>query len=501
MHKQKLNLLSQKLLLIVITGIVLSSCINNQKVSEKSKQIDDLVNYCYENNMFNGAILVTHNGNLLYKNALGIEDFTTGKKLSPISVFNIGSVSKQFTAMAVLILKEQGKLTLDDKISNYFPELPNSDKISIRNLLTHTSGYPDYTRGFSRFRVPGRPGDFIDDISDSDVFDFLVEMDSVNFEPGENCSYSNSGYVILSMIVAKASGVPFHQFMATNVFKPLEMTNSLVWNNTKPVLQNKTIGYNEYGDMDDYNILTSGPGGIYTTVEDLFKYDKALYSEILITNESLEEAFTPSKLNNGSDTKLRLSSSSTYGFGWILKRDSINNIVFHDGGFNGYSAYLYRDLNTKDAIILLSNKGTNGPLYPIQEAILKILNNEPYNLPKIPISIKLKSLIDSMGIERAYSHFQEVKRSNELSYNFNINQLNGLGYYYINKQKLEEAKAVFKLNAELYPDDANVYDSYAETFMHSGDNKNAIIFYKKSLELSPENTNAIEMLKRIENEK
>ena len=180
--------------------------------------------------MFNGAVLVAHNGTIIYENALESEDFTTGEKLSPISVFSIGSVTKQFTAMAILILKEQGKLTLDD-------------------------------------------------ISNPDVFNFLIEMDSVSFESGEKCSYTNNGYVILSMIIEKVSGVPFYQFMATNIFEPLEMNNTLVWNNTKPKIQNKTIGYNEYGDLDGSNILTAGDGGIYSTIEDLFKFDQALYSK------------------------------------------------------------------------------------------------------------------------------------------------------------------------------------------------------------------------------
>ena len=152
----------------------------------------------------------------------------------------------------------------------------------------------------------------------------------------------------------------------------------------------------------------------------------------------------------------------------------------------------------KYTIIVLSNKGAtnrNHSNYSIREKI-KIMKNNHFHIPLIPISIKLKSLIDSIGIESAYSHFQETKLSNESNFNLNVNQLNRLGYYYINNQKLDEAKAVFKMNIELYPDNANVYDSYAESLMISGDYENAIIFYKKSLELNLNNENAKRNVKK-----
>ena len=500
-----MNLFIKNLILVALVASFQSACNNKdiEKENNKSGKIEALIKYHYERDGFNGAVLVAQNEQVIYKNALGYENFEDQKKLSTNSVFNIGSVTKQFTAMAIMILKEQGKLSYDDSFSRFYPEFHNAQNFTLRHLLSHTAGVPNYTISsrFPEFRVPGRPGDFLDDITDQDIFDFFKDSDSFDFEAGERCSYSNTGYVLLSLVVENVSGIPFHQFLEKNIFTPLEMNNTLVWNDTKPEIPNKTTGYNEYGDKDDYNILTGGPGGIYTTVEDLFKWDQALYSEKLVTKETLNEALTPGKLKDGSIIKLRPESTSSYGFGWLIQKDSVNNIVSHDGGFNGFSAILYRDLKNKNTIILLSNKGTNGPLYPIQENIIKILNCEEYINTLMPIRVKFKSMIDSMGIMEAIKQFNKIRSLPNSGYSFDVNQLNALGYNYLNNQDIEKSLAIFKLNTELFPNDANVFDSYAESLMISGDYQDAILFYKKSLELNPNNENAKNMLAKIENEK
>jgi CubicO group peptidase (beta-lactamase class C family) len=501
--KKLFNLINFFPVLLVIIGVLFVSCGNKQDLNDKNKKLEDLFNYYYENGLFNGAVLIAYEEKVIYKKALGYANFETNTKLSINSVFNIGSVTKQFTSMAIMILKESGKLSFDDKFSTFFPDFPKANKFTIRQLLTHTAGIPNFTvsRRFPEFRVPGRPGDFIDGISQQDVHDFLVELDSLDFEPGERYAYSNSGYVLLSLVVEKVSGIPFRQFLKENIFIPLKMSNSLVWDNSKPEINGKAIGYNDYGDKDDNNLLTAGDGGVYSTIEDMYKWDIGLFENKLVSKETFSEAVEIPHLNNDSPSRVQTDSTWNYGFGWLFRINDKDSIIWHDGGLNGCSAIFYRDLNKRFTIILLSNKGSNGPLYPIHENILNILNHEHFTFTKIPISIKLKSLIDSLGIESAVSKFNEIKLQNETSYNSDVNQLNRLGYYYINKQKLEEAKFVFQLNMNMYPNDANVYDSYAESLMLSGDNENSIKYYKKSLELNPNNENAINMLKRIENEK
>jgi CubicO group peptidase (beta-lactamase class C family) len=476
--------------LLVMLSMLSQSCATG---SEASK-IDELLTYCYENDIINGTVLVAREGEVVYKKAFGYENFNNMEALTPVSAFSIGSVSKTFTSMAVMILKEENKLQFDDKLADYFPEFPYANQITIRHLLNHQSGIPRYIN-FGRFRVKGRPGDFIDDITNEDVFEFLVQLDSLSFTPGEKYSYTNSGYVLLAMIVEKVSGQPFYTFMKENIFDPLDLKHTLVWNATKPEIPNKTTGYDPFGEKDDYNILTYGDGGIYSTVEDLYKWDRGLYTEKIISQETLKEAFTPPTLNDGT-TQVSASGSS-YGFGWIIKRDSVHNVVFHDGGFNGFNAIFYRELDRKEVIIFLTNKGTPWQLYPIHEAVIDILDGESYEFPPIPIAITVKPLIDEQGITESTHRYHELREAHPARYDFSERQLNSLGYYYLEKQKFSEAKVLFQLNIDMYPHSANVYDSYGEACMLNGDYDEAIRNYERSLELDPENTNAVDMLKRI----
>lgn len=484
--------------LIVLFTLTFFSCKQNKK--SKAQKIDGLIKFCYENDLFNGAVLIAHHGKVIYKNALGYANLKTKKKLNLDSLFNIGSITKQFTSMAIMILKEHNKLAYDNKLSDFFPDIPKADQITIKHLLTHTSGIPKWTN-VQRFRVKGRPGDFIDDITNEDVFEYLTELDSLDFKPGEKYSYSNSGYILLAMIVEKVSKIPFHEFMKKNIFEPLDMKDTLVWNQSKPKIPNKTIGYNEYGDIDDANILAAGDGGIYSTVEDLYKWNKGLYTETLVSKKTLEEAFSVHQFNNKTPTR-NINSEWSYGFGWLFKRDGKDNIVYHDGGFNGFSAFFYRELNKHDCLILLSNKGTNGPLYPIKDSILKILDDEPFEYPKISISIKLKKLIDDLGLIYGIEKYHQLRKKDGEKYNFSENQLNSLGYYYLGREKLKLAKAIFKLNVNSYPKSGNTYDSYAEACMLLGEYDEAIRNYEKSLKFTPDNDNAKKMIKRIkENQK
>lgn len=158
-------------------------------------------------------------------------------------------------------------------------------------------------------------------------------------------------------------------------------------------------------------------------------------------------------------------------------------------------------MNRREVIIFLTNKGEPWPLYPIHDAAKNILHGESYELPRVPIAIKTKKLIDEYGLKESIRRFRELRRMHAAKYDFSERQLNSLGYNYLDKQKLNEAKAVFKLNVEMYPGSSNVYDSYAEACMRNGDYDEAIKNYKRSLELHPDNTNAVEMLKKINEKK
>lgn len=361
------NVLLIFLLLFGVTRSMLSqssTIVDNNNVVAK---IDELMQYSYENGMFNGVVLVSQDGKAIYKNALGYADKDNNRKLNKASVFYLASVSKQFTTMAIMILKEQKKLSYNDKLSQYFPEFPEyANNVTINQLMTHTSGIPDHYR----------LGAYKKGLTNKDVIELLVKQKQLDFQPGEEFSYSNGGYVLLSLIVEKVSGMPFHKFMETNIFKPLGMNNTLVYDESTPTINNRAVGYNQAGELDDYEILTTGAGGMYSTVDDLHLWDQALYTEKLVSKSTLEEAFTPAMLNNGASTN--------YGFGWGISEKDGKKIVEHSGGLSGYRTFIKRNLDNNSSYILLTNHGDAFNDYGIQNALDNILEGKPYTLPKNP---------------------------------------------------------------------------------------------------------------------
>lgn len=445
----------------------------------KADKIDEFMTLCYNSGQFNGTVLVAENGEVIYKKAFGFADLKTKESLKIDYAFYLGSVSKQFTAMAIMMLAERQKLNYDEALVKYFPEFPSWAKhVTIRHLMTHTSGIPDYFE-----LITAEP-----DMTNHDVLNALVVVDSLHFDPGDQYEYSNSNYALLAMIVEKASGQPFHIFLKKNIFAPLEMSSSLVYDESKPKIKRRAIGYTPFGEKDDYNLLTVGAGGIFSTVNDLFKWDQALYTEKLVSQSTLNEAFTPHKLNN--------DSTSNYGFGWAIRGDEGDKWVEHFGALAGFRTYIGRQLKDKNTVILLTNTG-NTYLEDIRGALINILYDEPYELPKVSIAITIHRTLKEKGINTAIEQYYELKAKYPDKYDFRESELNALGYQLLRTNKIKEAIEIFKLNVEAYPDVYNTYDSLAEAYMLNGDKELAIKNYAKSLVLNPKNTNAIEMLEKI----
>ncbi len=438
-------------------------------------EIGKLMDKLHQNGQFNGTVLVADNGKVLYKGAHGYGDFETKRKLVIESPCYLASVSKQFTTMAIMILNEKGKLNYDDPLTKYFPEFPDYAKnVTIRQMMEHTSGVANhYDLGIYK------PG-----LTNEDVLQALIKQENLNFTPGEKYSYSNGAYVLLSMIVEKISGQPFSTFMKKNIFAPLEMENTCVFDKNTPAMKNRAIGYTPAWTKEDYEIYTTGAGGMYSTVEDLFKWDQALYTDKLISKKTLEEAFTSAKLNDGSETG--------YGFGWgIGENEDGGKIVRHSGGLNGFRTFIERDLQHKRTIILLTNNGSTY-LNGVLDAIRNIQNGKAYEMPKINIGQKLHGLIEEIGIEKALVKYNELKTNDTGEYDFSESQLNNLGYYFMGEKDYETAIAIFRQNVKSFPDAYNTYDSLAEAYMEG-----AIENYKKSLELNPGNENARKMLGKM----
>jgi len=324
----------------------------------RAKDIEILFNELADSELFNGAVLVAEEGDILFKDAFGEADFDSGRLLTNNSSFYIASLSKQFTAMSIMMLAEEKKLDYEDTLSKYFPEFSEyADSITIKHLLNHTSGIRNHARST-------RPR-FAEGLRNSDVLEILLDHEDVNFLPNEKFEYSNSGYVLLAMIAEIASGQPFHELLQDKIFNPLNMSSTRVYDESRPEIPNKAIGFTGLGERFEYNILTTGEGGMYSTIEDLYIWDQALYSKPLVEPESLEAAFSGAILNNGERTN--------YGFGWAVRGNKVN----HSGGFAGFRSFIMRDIDNQRVIILLMNKLTGINLGELSSDIQEILDR-PY---------------------------------------------------------------------------------------------------------------------------
>ncbi|WP_111682694.1 serine hydrolase [Winogradskyella tangerina] len=465
--------------LLLVFFLFQSTAAQSNGLSDKQVAIDQLMQHSYDYGIFNGTILVSVDGKEIYSNALGYADKNSGRKLNKSTSVYLASVSKQFTTMAIMILKEQNKLSYDNTLADYFPEFPEYAKeVTIKQMMQHTSGIPDHYR-FGIYK----PG-----LSNEDVYKLLLDQ-PLDFKSGERFSYSNGGYVLLSMIVAKVAEQPFHEFMKTQIFDPLGMDNTLVYDTSEPKIKDRAVGYNANGELDDYTIFTTGAGGMYSNIYDLHKWDQALYTEKLVSKETLEEAFTPAKLNNGEYTQ--------YGFGWGVQDNDGKKSVQHSGGLAGYRTFIRRNLYDNSGYIVLTNHGNQTNLTPILRALDAILADESYEMPRVPLSSELSKLLSDHKAEKAISKIETLLNSNSKKYEIDEFGINSLGYDYFGEGDLKTALAIFEFNVAKNPNASNPYDSLGEVQLAMGDTIQAVNNYKKSYKLDPNNTNAIDVLKRI----
>lgn len=315
-------------------------------IRQLENQLDSIFTYLHQKKGFNGTVLVTKYDQVVFKGAFGYADFRSKDTLSTQSAFQLASVSKQFTAMAVMMLQEQGKLSYEDSVQQYIPDFPYQG-ITIRQLLTHRSGLSNYTY-FSDTFWPDRKIP----ITNEDVLGLMEKhQPQVYYQPDTRYDYSNTGYFLLASIVERASGTSFATFLQENIFVPLEMNNTFTFSDSLlSQAENLATGHtrSRRKRRPDYLDTVLGDKGMYSTVEDLYKWDQALYTEKLVKRETLEEAFT------GSGVKRR--KEEDYGFGWRIRPlESGDTVVYHAGLWHGYNTYLLRNPADHSALIVLSN--------------------------------------------------------------------------------------------------------------------------------------------------
>jgi CubicO group peptidase (beta-lactamase class C family) len=328
---------------------------------ENIKRLDSFFTSLYQKGDFNGNVLVAERGVTVYKKSFGLANETTKELLNENSIFELGSVSKQFTAMAIAILNKQGKLHYDDPISKTIPELSFYKSVTIRNLLNHVSGLPDYMSLFDSVWDKNKIA-----VNDDIIRLFVEYKPPVHFSPGSKYEYSNTGYALLATIIERVSKKSYEKFLQENIFKPLHMKHSLVYTRRYRPLRVKNYALGYVYDSSGHKILPDsvarynmvyfldgihGDGTVNSTVNDLLLWDRALYTTKLLSKKEMKELFTPALLGD--------NKSTNYGFGWMTDSSKqFGSIVFHSGGWPGYASYIERNVDRDLTIIILRNIDT-----------------------------------------------------------------------------------------------------------------------------------------------
>ncbi len=342
--------------------------IDDLVVCSKDERLEKLMEKYEKYYRFNGSVLVSYKGRVICSRSMGYSDFSSKQPLAPETPFQLASVSKQFTALAIMMLKEQGKLDFDDEVKKHIPQWPYAG-MTIRHLLTHTSGLYNYMwlveNKWDKEYAP----------YNHEVVAMLIKNDMpLNFVPGRYFSYCNTGYVVLAYLVERISGQFFADFLHDNIFEPLGMSNSFAYSQSMNRRNSdKVSGYQKTRRgfrliNETINDGCIGDKGIYSTADDLYKWDQALYSNTLVSKKTMDEAFTMATLRN----KRQVS----YGFGFRIVDKENSKMVYHHGLWNGFRTSIVRYVDDESTIIVLNNTNSDAKHILVRDIERILLSEE-----------------------------------------------------------------------------------------------------------------------------
>jgi len=351
----------QYLIMLTVMGVCLVGCSSSRSAAEKEALVDALLQDYALTDGPGASAVVLKNEAVLYKKSFGLANLNEARTITPETNFRLASLTKQFIAMAILILVNDSRLSLDDRITKFFPEFPAyGSAITLRHLLNHTSGILDYESLL--------PDTQSVQVHDKDVLRLLSAVDTVYFKPGEEYRYSNSGYALLALIVEKVSGQSFAEFLKSRIFVPLGMKKSVAFEERVSTVPQRAFGYSR---TDTGWVLTDqsptsavlGDGGIYTSINDLLLWNHSLSVGYLVPLYLLRECWKPGVLNDGSTTE--------YGFGWALDLSGRYPRHSHTGSTRGFRNIIVRYPIQHLSIIILTNRN-EGDLTPLAEEIAEV---------------------------------------------------------------------------------------------------------------------------------
>jgi CubicO group peptidase (beta-lactamase class C family) len=488
-----------KLALILLFSFLYQAIAAQQNVIA---QLNSYFNALYQARQFNGNVLVAEKGKIIYERSFGYADFSAKKPNTKNTSFPVASITKTFTSTAILQLQERGKLGIGDRFVKYFPGFPYPS-LTIKQLLSHTSRLP--SPDFYRFldSLQKNKDTFF---TNNDVIPALIAMKKplLGLPKGDRSdfSYSNLNYYLLALLIEKLSGMPYGSYIKKNIFMPAGMEHSSLsefyFGLDKNLCREQKYRF-LFSDIperidtmaDNLSIFRTynfkGHGDIVSTVEDLLKYDQALYNGTLLKENSTDLAY---QVNVPGE-----SGNSGYGLGWSIAPDSSNGkIVLHHGGGIGIEAMLVRNIARHQTIILFDN--TKNFAFNTAMNALDILNGKKTPLVK-PSAAKLygKTLVNE-GIPAARILLKRL-RKDTLNYLLTEDDMNVLAYQLMWNNINEKAMEVFQTNLELFSDSWNSYDSYGEILVKMGRKEEAIKMYKRSIELNPKNEGGKKALEQL----
>lgn len=460
-----------------------------QLSNDKVQKIDALVQSYAAIRQFNGNVLVTQHGKVVFSKSYGPADFELGIANDRQTRFRIGSITKQFTALLIVQLAEKGLVSLDSSFSNYLPwyDKQVAGKITVRHLLSHSSGLENYTQRPEFYPelayYTGTPQEFGQK---------YCHYKTLLFEPGTKFNYCNTDYYLLGLIIEAVTGKSYADVLRENILDKAGMKNSGI-DTLSVILPKRAKGYEYtyegYVNATPINmaISTYAAGAMYSTVDDLLRWQKALEDNTLLTEAGRKTFFTP-VINNHA---LGL---------YINKMKNGKTAIGHPGSINGFSSFMVRFKEDDIIVILLDNSATakRGNLDNTSAGIYSIVMNESVVQPKMPVSVALTETYLQKGLQPTLQQYQQIK--NDSAYNTGSSKvfLNNFGYMLLLKGRVKESLAVLKLAVEEAPQSANTLDSYAAALKADKQFGAAIDYYKKILVLDPGNKNAEEEIQALQ---
>ena len=491
------------LIFLFLIPSILSSQDTRRSTDQFLQLLDDKIpQLLQEFSVPGAAIAIIEDGQIVLQKGYGYANLEKGRMITTKTGFNIGSISKSVAAWGVMKLVQEGKIELDAPVEKYLTRwhLPESefdtDEVTIRRLLSHTAGLSLHcvSAGPPYDKLPTLEGWLLGQN------DGLGKVEIV-LEPGSRYKYSGGGYGVLQLLIEEVTGQSFEHFMQTHILNPLGMIHSSYLIDSTMMAASATP-YDTYGEVTDFELFTVQAGaGLHTTLEDLTQYALASLFRHRDQNE-----FNPVLSNDRIEQMMQpvLEGKGRWKYGMGYQTEFIgSSFVFsgHSGANDGWQANFRVDPFSDSGFVVLTNGGSG---YGICNQIMCdwVFWKTGESLGswcqlKVPISNKMKQIIDKIGINHLSEKYRELKENHPDHFDFSESQLNNLGYYYMGKGELEKALSVFQLNVEAFPYAYNVYDSYGEALLEAGERKQAINNYKKSVSLNPENTNGIDVLKQL----